>query len=144
LQAGEIGQAPVLGNGGQKFLRAHVKQLGAGGEARAVITVRSEDGVIDIHLLREAVEGSPRRMNSGGNTLPIIGSESLLATGDVEHRRIKLLVESFGKRFAEPFQAGRRGRIFEWNHDHGLADNRATGGSGNILRAKRQAEQQRS
>jgi hypothetical protein len=59
-----------------------------------------------------------------------------------------LLAEGFGKGFTEPFQARRRRSILEGKHDHGVseyglaADTAA--GSGNVLGAKRRAEEQRN
>jgi hypothetical protein len=39
-------------------------------------------------------------MNSSGNALTIASAESLVAARYVEHGRIQLLMEGFGKRFA--------------------------------------------
>jgi len=97
LQGAEIGEGSGLVAGGQEFLRPHVEQLGGGGEAGAVVAIGAEHGVVEIHLLGEAVEGGTRRMNAGGETLAIVGAEALVAAGDVEDRRIQLLVEGFGK-----------------------------------------------
>ena len=146
--AAKIGEGSGLGDGGREFLRPHVEQLGAGGQARAVIAVGAEDGVIDIHLLGEAVEGGARSMNAGRNALAIVGAEPLVAAGDVENGRIELLVEGFGKRFAEPFQTRSRRSILEGNHDQGVADDDAAGygssGGGAVLGAQRRAEKQRN
>src|SRR5208337_3637908 len=100
----EIGQRRGLGHGGQKSLRAHVEQLRAGGQPRAVIAVGAEHGVIDIHLLSETVERGTRSVHAGWNALSIVGSEALVTAGYVQNGRIELLVEGFRERFAEPFQ----------------------------------------
>ena len=64
-----------------------------------------------------------------------------------------MLVEGFGKRFAEPFQAWGRRSILEGNHDHSLADlslawhslaDDSWTGGGSVLGAKRRAEKQRN
>src|SRR5271157_5421946 len=82
-------------------------------------------------------------MNTGRNALAIVGSEPLVTAGNVQHRRIELLVEGFRKGFTEPFQARCRRRILEGNHDHGPADHSSVGG-GVVLGAKRRAEKQRN
>src|ERR1035437_9901370 len=146
LQAANIGQGRGFGGGGRELLSSHVEQLGDGRQALAVIAIGAEHGVIDIHLLGEAVEGGARSMNAGRNALTIIGPESLVTAGQVQDRRIKLLVESFGKRFAEPFQARRGRSILERNHNHGVTDDdaadRTPSGSGAVLGKKRRAEKQ--
>src|SRR5271157_2368445 len=87
-------------------------------------------------------------MNTGRNALAIVGSEPLVTAGNVQHRRIELLVEGFGKGFTEPFQARCRRRILEGNHDHGPADHDAADhssvGGGVVLGAKCRAEKQRN
>src|SRR5271157_873267 len=87
-------------------------------------------------------------MNTGRNALAIVGSEPLVTAGNVQHRRIELLVEGFRKGFTEPFQARCRRRILEGNHDHGPADHDAADhssvGGGVVLGAKRRAEKQRN
>ncbi len=141
LQGAEIGEGSGLVAGGQEFLRPHVEQLGGGGEAGAVVAIGAEHGVVEIHLLGEAVEGGTRRMNAGGETLAIVGAEALVAAGDVEDRRIQLLVEGFGEGFADPFETGRRRVVFEGDHDQGSSGGNWAG-RGGILGAERRAEEE--
>jgi hypothetical protein len=54
--------------------------------ASAVIAIGAEDGVIDVHFFGEAVDRGARGVNSGWNTLAIIGAEALVAAGYVKHR----------------------------------------------------------
>jgi hypothetical protein len=56
-------------------------------------------------------------VNARGNALAIASAESFVPAGYVEHRRIQLLMEGFGKGLAEPFQAGSGREIFEGNYD---------------------------
>jgi hypothetical protein len=86
-------------------------------------------------------------MNSGGNALAIVCVEALVTAGYVKDGRIELLVEGFGKGFAEPLQAWGWGSILKGNHDHGAADCgvavQSLSGGGSVLGAKRRAQKQR-
>jgi hypothetical protein len=86
-------------------------------------------------------------MNAGGNSLAIIGAETLVAPSHVQNGRIELLVKGFGKGFAEPFQARGWRSILEGNHDHGPANDggaiRSSVGDGSVLGAKRRTAEQR-
>jgi hypothetical protein len=68
-------------------------------------------------------------MYTARDALAIIGANALLARGNIEQRRIKLGAKCYGEGFAEPFEAGRRGGVFEGNYNERATDNRVRSGA---------------
>ena len=85
--------------------------------------------VVYIHLLRDLKDGSTRELYAGRDAETVEGIEALVASDDVHRTGTHALVQHYGKRLADPLNAGRVRLIFKGQDEQRVGHVRLSGGT---------------